>query len=85
MKSLTTFAFVVRWQLIPFILGLAMVCLSAAFLIGFTPDPPGRPFQSVPDMVGWKGGVFGMVVGAAIMGIAWAKAAALRSGKRTWF
>ena len=49
---MNTLLFVLRWQLIPFVLGLLAVVLSAYGLVVFQGDPPDATYSSLAGMIG---------------------------------
>lgn len=80
MNPPSTLAFVLRWHGLAFVGGIALLILGLLGLLNFKPDPPGLPFQSLPDMLGIWPYMLGMAVGAFMTVRAWRRGSALRNG-----
>lgn len=74
-----TFRFMLRWQLIPLVLGIVLIAASCAVLV-MKGDPPGAQIQSIAGMVGKPAGWIGLVLGVAAVFRAWYAAHKLRNG-----
>lgn len=78
MKSLSTFMFMLRWQFIPFICGIAITIFA---IMGLSSPKPIEiaNITSVASML-WPIPYVGIVAGPALILWAWRKAALLRGG-----
>lgn len=79
--GLNTFMFMLRWQLFPLLLGVAVTILSVNFLLTFQGDPPDAAFTSLVGMIGRPMGWMGVIFGVFTVGRAWYKASQLRNGQ----
>jgi hypothetical protein len=61
-------------------MGLLIAGLAGYGLVTYEPTPANLGVISVADMVGAPGYVVGIVIGLAMVGWAWIKAARLRAG-----
>lgn len=76
----STFTFMLRWQLVPFVMGIALVGLAAYGLFNFHGDPPDAVFSSFAGMFGRPLAWCSLVIGLCTVGYAWFKASELRHG-----
>lgn len=76
----STFMFMLRWQFVPFILGVAVVVLSAYGLLTFQGDAPDAAYSSLVGLIGRPMAWGGLALGLSSLAYAWYQAARLRNG-----
>lgn len=75
----STFRFMLRWQLVPLVLGIVLTISSCAVL-AMKEDQPGAEIQSLAGMIGKPAGWIGLVLGVLGVLRAWYAAHKLRNG-----
>lgn len=75
-----TFLFMLRWQLVPFIVGVAAVVMSTYGLLTFQGDGPDAAYSSLVGLVGRPIAWGALALGLSSLAYAWYQAARLRNG-----
>lgn len=76
----STLSFVLRWQTVPFLAGIAIASLGGYLLWTFQPDPPSLGVESGVSLVGIPVYVAGLIFGLFLIVSAWTKAERIRNG-----
>lgn len=77
---ISTLAFALRWQFVPFVGGLVIALLAAYGLAIWQPDPQNMEFSSFVGMYGRPLNWTGLIAGLSCVAYAWFKASMLRNG-----